>query len=103
MGDEEDLFQEDLESVGSRVPTKVIWKDGRFQRVNDWENAKKPIWVSPSQNPYAKTPYSSGYSSWHTDEDNYDDEEDLFQEDLESVGSRVPTKVIWKDGRFQRV
>jgi hypothetical protein len=106
-----DMSEDNLEYVGSRVPTKVVWKDGRFQRVNDWGNAKKPIWISPSQNPYAKESYSTGYPSWHTDEDGqYDededyhfDEEDLSESDLEYVGSRVPTKVVWKDGRFQRV
>ena len=66
-----DMSEDNLEYVGSRVPTKVVWKDGRFQRVNDWDNAKKPIWVSPSRNPYAKESYSSGYPSWHTDEDEY--------------------------------
>ena len=39
-----DMFEDNLEDVGSRLPTKVVWNDGRFQRVNDWDNAKKPIW-----------------------------------------------------------
>ena len=65
----------DEDALGTRVPTTVVWRDGRFQRVNDWKNAQRPTWVSSSPNPYARTqssyptyqqPSSSGYPSWHT-------------------------------------
>jgi hypothetical protein len=64
----------DDDALGTAVPTTVVWRDGRFQRVNDWKNAPSPMWVSPAPNPYApkrpsyptyQQPYSK-YPSWHT-------------------------------------
>ena len=34
-------------------------------------NSSSKVSSSPSRNPYAKESHSSGYPSWHTDEDEY--------------------------------